>query len=143
MQRETAVVPLRRRQAVDSVARREAGLPAAAAQRVNHTCRQLVNDFGETAQCDGKLQLPSIGQYLLVVQNKPTVGSERVAAALLVGRSAASWQAQPLRALTGGRWETREHAVAVHVLREEHALAVHVLREEHACIGRTAVGMYR
>lgn len=73
-----------------------------ASQRVNHTCGQLVNDFGETAQCDGKLQLPSIGQYLLVVQNKPTVGGERVAAALLVGRSAASWQAEPLRALTPG-----------------------------------------
>ena len=72
------------------------------AQSVKHTCGELVNDNGATIQCDGKLQLPAIGQYLLVVQNTRTAAGERVAAALLLGRSVASWEAQPLSALASG-----------------------------------------
>ena len=72
------------------------------AQSIEHACGELVNDNGATIQCDGKLTLPEVSQYLLVVQNNRTTAGERVAAALLLGRSATSWTEHPLSALASG-----------------------------------------
>ena len=70
--------------------------------QVDHDCKVLVNDHGVATQCDGQVKLPDIGEYLLVVQNKAVARGDRVAAALLLGRSLESWQAKPLTTLTAG-----------------------------------------